>query len=120
VPAWGQQQIAYDWSQELPVQIRAMVLAGETIFVAGPPDLVDEQQAFLHRDDAGFLAKLAEQADALAGRKGAMLYAVSASDGKKLDEYPLQSPPTWDGMAAADGRLYLSSTDGKVFCLAGK
>jgi outer membrane protein assembly factor BamB len=120
VPAWGQQQIAYDWSQELPVQIRAMVLAGETLFVAGPPDLVDEQQAYRHRDDAGFLAKLAEQADALEGRKGAMLRAVSASDGKRLAEYSLSSPPTWDGMATAGGCLYLSTMDGNVLCLAGK
>ncbi len=120
VPAWGQHEIAYDWSQEPSLQVRAMVLAAETLFVAGPPDLVDEQQAFRHPDDAGFLAKLADQAQALEGRKGATLCALSASHGKKLAEYPLESPPTWDGLAAAGAGLYLSTTGGEVVCLAGE
>ena len=54
---------------------------------------------------------------ALTGKKGALLRAVSAIDGKQLAEYRLDAPPTWDGMAAAGGRLYLSSTDGKVLCM---
>jgi hypothetical protein len=120
VPAWGQHEIACDWSEELPLQVRAMVLAGKTLFAAGPPDVVDEQQAFQHREDAGFLKKLAEQSDALEGRKGATLWAVSASDGKKLAEYKLDTPPAWDGMAAAEGRLYLSTSNGRVLCFTGQ
>jgi len=119
VPAWGQHEIAYDWSQQLSLHARAMVLAADTLFVAGPPDLVDEQQAFRHREDAGFLAKLADQAQALAGRKGATLCALSASDGKKLAEYSFTSPPVWDGLAAAGARLYLTTIAGEVLCLAG-
>ena len=26
-------------------------------------------------------------------------------------------PPVWDGLAAADGRLFLSTDDGRVVCL---
>jgi len=48
---------------------------------------------------------------------GALLLAVSTSDGKKLAEHKLDSAPTWDGMAAASGRLYLSTMDGKVLCM---
>lgn len=52
----------------------------------------------------------------LESRQGAVLYAVSASDGEKLAEYKLDSLPVWDGMAAANGRLYLAMKDGKVLC----
>ena len=65
-------------------------------------------------------AKLAEQSAALEGKKGALLRAISAEDGTRLAEYELDCPPVWDGMAAAGGQLYLSTTDGKVMCFAGK
>lgn len=40
--------------------------------------------------------------------------------GKKLAEYKLESPPVWDGMIAANGRLFLSLTNGKLECWAEK
>ncbi|MDP7254551.1 MAG: PQQ-binding-like beta-propeller repeat protein, partial [Planctomycetota bacterium] len=64
--------------------------------------------------------KVAGQDQALRGEKGALLWAVSPADGKKLAEYKLESPPAWDGMIAAGGRLYLSTAGGKVLCFAGK
>ena len=62
---------------------------------------------------------LREQEAAWAGRKGGLLWAVSAADGKPIAQHTLASPPAWDGLAAAHGRLYLSTTDGKVICLQG-
>ena len=82
-----------------------MVLADKTLFIAGPPDVADEEKAFFHSDDAGVQADILNQTAALAGRKGALLWAVSASDGKKLNEYKLEALPVWDGMATAYGRL---------------
>ena len=64
--------------------------------------------------------QLAEQDAAMAGEKGANLWAVSATDGKRLGELRLDATPVWDGMAAADGKLYLTTTDGKVRCLQAK
>jgi len=113
-------RIAYRWSQETPLHVRAMVLAGKTLFIAGPPDVLDEEKAFDGLGDAALRAKLEEQAASLAGKKGALLLAVSASDGGKLAEYRLESPPEWDAMAAANGRLYFSTTDGKVLCFTGR
>ncbi len=81
-----------------------MVLAGETLFVAGVPDVVDP----------------ADPLASLEGRKGAQLQAYSAADGRKLAEYQLTSPPVFDGLIAAAGRLYWSTTDGKVMCMAGQ
>jgi len=91
-PAW------YDW---VPIRIRGMVLARDHLFVAGPPDVVDPDDPM-----ASFES-----------RKGAMLRVYSAADGKKLAETTLQSPPVFDGLIAASGRLFMSTTDGHVVCL---
>jgi hypothetical protein len=55
----------YKWAEgDMPLQARGMVLAGGTIFIAGPPDLVNEEQVFRNQDDPAIKAKLAEQAAA--------------------------------------------------------
>ncbi len=97
--------VSYQWSREVPLIVRAMVFAGRTLFVAGPRDLPD-------RDDDG-LVLLGEAAEAV-------LWAVSPADGAKLAEYELDSQPVFDGMAAANGRLYLATRSGEVLCLAGR
>jgi hypothetical protein len=46
------------------------------------------------------------------------LAAFSAVDGKQLAaEKRLPAPPVWDGMAAANGRLYISMLDGWILCM---
>ena len=54
------------------------------------------------------------------GKKGALLWAVATADGKKLAEYKLDSVPVFNGMAAANGRLYLVTKDGKILCFTGR
>jgi len=109
------------WSHNKPPMLtRAMVLAGRTLFVAGPPDLLDEEAAIARRFDPDVQKQLADQDAAFLGKRGALLWAVSAADGKRLCELKLASPPVWDGLAAANGRVYLATTDGKVTCFAGK
>jgi len=110
-------RIALDWTQKVPILARAMVLAGETLFFAGPPDVVDEVEALKTFGDEATQKALARQAAALEGAEGALLWAVSARDGRKLAELKLASVPTFDGMAAANGRLFLTTIDGKVMCL---
>ena len=63
--------------------------------------------------------KLAEQRSLIRDAKGGMIHAVSAGNGKKLSELKLESIPVWDGMIAAQGRLYISSLDGSIVCLGG-
>jgi len=106
-----------NWSQEQPpLIVRSMVLAGETLFVAGPPDLLDEEAAISRRFDPDVQKQLTDHAASLDGRRGSMLWAVSAADGHRLSELQLDTLPVWDGMAAASGRLFLTTTDGKVMC----
>jgi len=88
------------WSNTVPLRIRSMVLAGKTLFVCGAPDVVDK----------------ADPMAALEGRKGAALWSFAVADGKKLSACEIESPPVFDGMIAASGKLYIAATDGKVFC----
>ena len=44
---------------------------------------------------------------------------VSAADGKMLLEHKLDSIPVFDGMIAAENRIFISLTDGSVTCFAG-
>jgi len=90
------------WTLWLPVRVRAMVKTRDVLFVAGPPDVYDEADPFA----------------ALEGRRGAAVVAVAAGEGKKLGETKLDSPPVFDGLIAAPGRLYLSLQDGSLLCLA--
>jgi len=57
---------------------------------------------------------------ACAGKRGGILVAVAPDTGKRLATYRLSAPPTWDAMAAAGGRLFLATMDGKVTCMRGK
>jgi len=101
----------YRWSRGLPILVRAMTLAGQTLFVAGPEDILDETGKAAEKEDL-----IRKQEAALQGRSGGRIWAVSAEDGRKLHEYRLDSPPFFDGMAAAGGRLYVTTLDGKLRC----
>ncbi len=89
------------WEKRLGIRVTAVVRAVDTIFVAGSPDVVDP------KDPHG----------AWEGRKGGVLAAFAAADGKKLAEYKLPAPPVWDGMAAANGRLFISTSGGDIICM---
>jgi outer membrane protein assembly factor BamB len=92
------------WQQKVPVRARAMLVAGEHLVLAGPPDVVPASDPF----------------GSFEGRLGALLWTVSTKDGCKVSEIKLPSPPVFDGMAAARGKLFLSTTDGRVTCFANQ
>jgi len=107
-----------EWGRYVPVVTRAMAMSGKTILLSGPPDVLDEEYAFerLSQKDTSIFQQLKDQDDALEGKKGGRLWAVSMTDGSQKSEVDLQSPPVWDGMAVAQGRLFIASMDGVVRC----
>ncbi|MEE8452936.1 MAG: PQQ-binding-like beta-propeller repeat protein [Thermoguttaceae bacterium] len=108
------------WSDDVSVQVTAMVLADKTLFAAGPPDVADEEQAVAMLGDPEMQKRLAEQSAAFEGRRGGLLVAVSPTDGRKLAAYRLDFSPRFDGLIAANGSLYCTTVDGKVICLGKK
>jgi outer membrane protein assembly factor BamB len=91
------------WQQMVPLRIRAMVLAGDVLFAAGLPDVLDEG------DPVG----------AFEGRKGTFLCAYDAESGKELSKMELPGPVAFDGMSAVEGKLFVALEDGRVVCLSG-
>jgi outer membrane protein assembly factor BamB len=89
-------KVNYHWSRELPFFARAMLLAGDTLLAAGPSQIRDVASASPKGD--------------------VWLWAVSAADGTKKAEYKLKAPPVFDSLAAAGGRLYFTTVDGRVVC----
>jgi len=115
----------YRWTRHLPFFVRAMALtgaggAGRTLFVAGPPNPLPAEPGRDVGSGPEKVERLKKLDAALSGATGATLWAVSVADGKKLAEIRLDAPPAWDAMAAAGGRLYLATLDGKVLCFARK
>ena len=110
------------WTKDVPIFVRAMVKAGPTLFVCGPPDMYDESETFerLKNDDATVQKLLTQQDEALNGQHGAILRAVSAVDGSTISELHLDALPVWDGMAAARGTLFMTNQNGEVICLGAK
>jgi len=110
-------KVAHDWTMDIPIFVRSMAMADRTLFVMGPPDLVNEDKLKGSFYEEAQQDAMRRQVAALDGRFGAKLLAVSAADGKTLAEHQLDHLPVWDGMAAANGRLFLSTTNGHVLCL---
>jgi outer membrane protein assembly factor BamB len=88
------------WTAWVPIRVKAMVSTSGNLFIAGAPDELDENDPLA----------------ALEGRGGAVLRAVSSSDGETLAEYRLDSPPVLDGLIAVPGRLYIATRDRKISC----
>jgi outer membrane protein assembly factor BamB len=113
--------VDYNWQKEFPpMKARAMAIAGNQLIVAGPPDLVDEEKAFYNPDDPNIQRALDEQDLSLKGKRGAILWMVNTKNGNKLTEMKLESPPVFDGMAVAGGKIFMATLDGRIICLGDK
>ncbi|MEI6234347.1 MAG: PQQ-binding-like beta-propeller repeat protein [Planctomycetota bacterium] len=112
----GETFVQSKWTRPAPIFARGMAKAGDTLFYAGPPDNVDEEYAFdrLRNKDKAILADLAEQDAALDDKRGARLLAVSKSGDGVNDGIDLDSSPVWDGLAVAQGRVFMATTNGKI------
>jgi hypothetical protein len=99
----------------------AMVLAGDTLFMAGPPDMANEENTygFVYGADDEINRQMRRQEEAWLGKQGAVLAAVSAQNGEKLAQQQIAAIPVWDGMIATGGQLYLALQNGTVLCLGG-
>ncbi|NQT36007.1 MAG: PQQ-like beta-propeller repeat protein [Planctomycetes bacterium] len=109
------------WKGKIDLLARGMVLSDKILVVAGPPDLFDVAPGETpHPYTLASVESLQAQREALAGRKGTLLCAISAEDGMKRSETKLDGLPAWDGLIAARGRLYLTMQDGTVRCFSGE
>ncbi len=98
------------WSRQVPVFARALVLADQTLLLAGPPEPAELRSAEMTLQNP-------DKAEAaFQGQQGAELHLVDAVDGESLAQYKLESSPVFDGMIAARGRVFISLDDGSLIC----
>ncbi len=116
------------WSKKTDIHVRAFLVApregadrSHLLFAAGPPEIIDEYDAITlveRQQRSGFkVGKIYQKEKAMAGELGATLLVVLGADGTILSRTELDAPPVFDGMSAADGRLFLSDTKGRLICL---
>jgi hypothetical protein len=111
----------YNWIQEEPeILAKAMVLANDRLFIAGPRDVADEKELWGRSNEKIFQDKMASQADWFKGKNGGVMQVFSKKDGSKLAEKKLPYLPAFDGMVAASGKLYMVTECGSVLCYEAK
>ncbi|MCA9052279.1 MAG: PQQ-binding-like beta-propeller repeat protein, partial [Planctomycetaceae bacterium] len=118
----GGTEVEHKWAKDIPIYVRGMVLADQSLVLVGPPDYINEHDAFaqVSARDSKVLDDLEKQDDALKGAAGSQLMIVDADTSEVQFTLNLDLLPTWDGLAAAKGRLFLTTTDGRVMTFAGK
>ena len=105
------------WNAVMRQVGRGLLWAG-ILLVSGAPDTIDEEYAFerLAAKDPAIIKELAEQDAALDGKRGAKMWAVNVETGEQSSGMELTSPPVWDGITVARGRVYVSTMDGRLQC----
>ena len=98
-----------DWSHKPGVLGQSMVLTDKLLFIAGPEDPLKDVPKIPTAVDV--------LDEALRSQSGGKLLAVSTKDGKTLAVHELSSSPVFDGMIAAQGRLFLATRSGEVICM---
>jgi hypothetical protein len=116
--AQGNSFVKPKWTSDVPIYVRAMVLSGNKLFIAGPLDIIDEEKTFkqLSERDPEVQSLLAKQDDAMEGKFSGKLLTVDCDSSTVESEIDLGTLPAWDGMAGANGSLFLSTTDGQLIC----
>jgi len=83
-----------------------MALAGKTLLCAGTPDFIDP--------------KSPNPWAVYEGKRGGILLVVSTRNGATTVELKLDGAPVQDGLAVTGGRVYLTTTNGRVLCFGKK
>lgn len=113
--------VQHDWTQDVPLHAYGMVLAGDTLFLAGPPKIdashTREVLGTLATDDYDLPPVLKDATETFMGANGGLLSAINKRDGTEQMQMKLPSIPVFDGLIAANGRLYMSMKDGSLVCM---
>lgn len=98
------------WADAHSLIVRAMVLTQDKLAIAGPPDLRKKKDGILA------YANEEESLASFTGRRGVLLRILSIEDGQALSEHSLDAMPVFDGMSAAQGKIFVSLKNGEVQC----
>jgi outer membrane protein assembly factor BamB len=91
------------WVKHSDIQYRAIVLADQALYLAGWDDVDLSDDPFAP----------------IEGRNGGKLVEISTEDGSQIVSYDLEAPPVFDGMIAANGKIYVVLMNGKILSFTG-
>jgi hypothetical protein len=94
----------FSWRRQVPVRGTALVKAADKIVFAGAPDVVDPSNPWASFE----------------GRAGGRLCLAAAASGEQLAELAIPSPPVFNGMAATENRIWLTTMDGRLRAFAAE
>jgi hypothetical protein len=86
----------YHWREKIDMSVRAMLLSKKSIYAAGPAAkkiiLFDEKDA------------------------SAYLTVFSKDNGDQISKTKLPAQPVFDGMSAANGKIFIALINGEIVC----
>jgi hypothetical protein len=112
--------VSHVWELDRPgVHANGMILAGTKLFLAGAPDVADEERTteYVFGADDELNRQMLRQEKAWTGFEAGVLVVVSAETGRKLSTRKIAGIPVWDGMIATQNSLYMALQDGNVLCM---
>lgn len=107
----GVQKFERQWEEPCDIQVVAMLLAKNHLYVIGARDVLDELvRSNLTKDNT-------EQDEHMLGKHGSVLAVVDPDSGEIVNRREFDFFPVFDGMSAADGMIYIACQDGTIVCL---
>jgi hypothetical protein len=88
------------WQKRISVRAQAMILVGRHLCIGGAPDVASPDDSWAAFEDC----------------EGGILEVYSKDDGEQISTYKLTSAPIYDGMAAAEGKLFITLKNGTIVC----
>lgn len=98
------------WADKQSLIVRAMVLTRDKLIVAGPPDLRKKKAEILAYENN------AESLASFKGQRGVFMQVRNTTYGQIIANYKLDAMPVFDGMSAAQGKIFISLKNGAVQC----
>jgi len=106
-----------NWSIDVPILVRAMLVTDDVLIVCGPRDLYDEEAAVAPR--SGFSTndpRLALQQEHWEGRHGSILKIIDKNTGREISSLEIDDTPAWEGMIIANGIIIMTTVNGRILC----
>ena len=115
-PRGGNSFVERKWKRDLPIFPFAIASSKGTLLVAGPKDVMDEEETFakITKGDTEVNAVLRRQDQILQGAQGALLLVLDKRSGETIQTVELSGLPSWDGFALADRMVFLTLRNGHV------
>jgi outer membrane protein assembly factor BamB len=109
-----------NWSVDIGMHPSAMIVGEKYVYATGPAEvdvgLLKEYREKQKVDAFSVPENIQEQTDLFLGEKGSLLKIVSKKDGAELYSVRVPSKPVWDGMIAADSKLFIALKNGSLVC----